>query len=1058
MLQRSEESKEFASKMKALLNKQEGSALSTSEGVSAGNPADTIVDEAFTAQLSAATSMAALSGNFSPDDLFSADVPEERRQDILMELSDKCIVDTSGNVMKWLLQQPYRSIELKRMIGEGSLAKHLSDALPETDNNGNMLRSLLRGDQLITRNMNEAQLKDLSFALEVTKDLHLGNPDLARVKNLIERFRFLSDYNVLLSKGFYGRERELANLADFVWDIANRDDKSNFLVLRGAGGSGKSTLLAKFLSTAIEHHDIAIAILDFDKPGIHPSDGKWLDMEVSRQISYQTGDRDNILKESRDRIKDDLQTGSKYYESYSSHYKTILRGYVEDIKEAAIYALQRHSKIRRLLLVLDTFEEVMQRGLFEHIRSWLYDWQHYAAQFDLEFKVIFSGRLSADNINNLENIKKLRDVKVEELDPEAATLMLCDLGVPLDKAGQLAASPEIPRRPLELRLAARVMKANPELSVKELEDELVKAGGKGAKEFFAGVIYKRVLLRISNEIARKIAYPGLILRYVNEEILENILIPALGLGGVSTATIEEGWKELVNCEWLLQKDEHQNWWHRRDIRRSMLKAIWSQEPEQAIRINQQAIAYFEQTNNYVELLYHELMRAGDKPYTPSIRKDRLAIAAKELELYVNDFGRSGRVLFRYLLNGIVDIDDFEWLPKDMWSDAYYRKGQDLIEGRLFRQAFSLLEKYRADTPVNPVANGFYQWEMDALYANVEWQSIAYINPLSIEEKTQMQRLCSYVFPGMIVSDTWYTRRMLTELSYILSNYKYFNVSEELQTGNAGYFSQFCMGLLRCHFSGIDSVADKTSIKEFLSSRLSGHMQVIVTNDRNLFLLYNALNLLSPETRCNVAIKDLNIDPAELAWGTDLEHESVRYFLPRRMEEIYELGELHSAKEILTTVDKKTLEITGAENICFSFDPSKVSKATLFRLYRGPDPEFRDPCRYALEEAFTGQEDFEALAAVFRDILPFNLDELNPASFVALMACNAELCLEDLIELTDRVWKLGQLLERASDLKRHAKKLTMVREAYAAWDTAVNAAINNLQPSSRVFQDYPQVYR
>ncbi len=1058
MLQRSEESQDFASKMKAFLNKQEGGAQSSSEGVTAGNPPDTVVDKAFMAQLSAATSLAALSGNFSPDDLFSPDVPEERRQDILMELSDKCIVDTSGNTMKWLLQQPYRTIELSRMISEGSLTRHLKDALPETDNNGKMLRALLRGDQLVASEMNEEQLKDMSFALEVTKGLYLSDQDITQVKNLLERFRFLSDYNVLLSKGFYGRERELADLADFVRDRGNQEGKHDFLALRGAGGSGKSTLLAKFLSTTIEHHDTAIAILDFDKPGIHPSDGKWLDMEVSRQISYQTGDRGNFLKDSRDRIKDDLQTGSKYYESYSSHHKTILRGFVEDVKEAANYALKRHPEIKRLLLVLDTFEEVMQRGLFEHIRSWLYDWQHYAAQFDLEFKVIFSGRLSGDNIKKLENVKKLRDIKVEELDPEAATRMLCDLGVSSEKAGQLAASPDIPRRPLELRLAARAMKTNPELSVKELEEELIKAGGKGAKEFFAGVIYKRVLLRISNQIAREIAYPGLILRYVNEELLDNILIPALGLAGASAATIEEGWKELVTYEWLLQKDEHQNWWHRRDIRQSMLKAIWSQEPEQAIRINQQAIAYFEQTNNYVELLYHELMRAGDKPYTPSIRKDRLVIAAKELELYVNDFGRSGRVLFRYLLSGIVDIDDFEWLPKDMWSDAYYRKGQDLIEGRLFRQAFALLEKYRANTPVNPVANGFYQWEMDAFYANVEWQSIAYINPLSIEEKTQMQRLCSYTFPGMIVSDTWYTRRMLTELSDMLSNYKYYNTSQELETGNAGYFSQFCMGLLRCHFSGIDSVADKASIKEFLSSRLSGHMQVVVTNDRNLFLLYNASNLLSPETRCNVAIKDLNIDPAELAWGTDLEHESVRYFLPRQMEEIYELGALHSAKEILTTVDKKTLAITGAENICFSFDPSKVTKTTLFRLYRGPDPEFRDPCRYALQEAFVSPQDFEALAAIFREILPFNLDELTPASFVSLMYGNAELCLEDLIELTDRVWKLSQLLERASELKRHAKKLKMVGEAYAAWDAAVNAAISNLQPSSQVFQDHPQVYR
>ncbi len=68
----------------------------------------------------------------------------------------------------------------------------------------------------------------------------------------------------------------------------------------------------------------------------------------------------------------------------------------------------------------------------------------------------------------------------------------------------------------------------------------------------------------------------------------------------------------------------------------------------------------------------------------------------------------------------------------------------------------------------------------------------------------------------------------------------------------------------------------------------------------------------------------------------------------------------------------------------------------------------------------------------------NLDDLAPDAFVNAMAADAEHALESYVELADRTWQLGNLLEQAHADRPGSAKLRAVRDAYQRWNKAVTA--------------------
>jgi hypothetical protein len=74
------------------------------------------------------------------------------------------------------------------------------------------------------------------------------------------------------------------------------------------------------------------------------------------------------------------------------------------------------------------------------------------------------------------------------------------------------------------------------------------------------------------------------------------------------------------------------------------------------------------------------------------------------------------------------------------------------------------------------------------------------------------------------------------------------------------------------------------------------------------------------------------------------------------------------------------------------------------------------------------------------VLDLQLVDLAPDAFAAALASDPEHALESHVELVDRAWMLGALMERALVQRPTATKLAQVLAAYRRWDGAVRATI------------------
>jgi hypothetical protein len=111
---------------------------------------------------------------------------------------------------------------------------------------------------------------------------------------------------------------------------------------------------------------------------------------------------------------------------------------------------------------------------------------------------------------------------------------------------------------------------------------------------------------------------------------------------------------------------------------------------------------------------------------------------------------------------------------------------------------------------------------------------------------------------------------------------------------------------------------------------------------------------------------------------------------------------------------------------------KMDGRRLYDLFKGPDPIFRDSVRYALLDAFKTEKDYEVLANLMQQSIPFTLSDLNGPAIDVQLEDNRELALEPFIEIIDRCWNLDTLLKAACQAKPKAKKLADVRQAYDRW--------------------------
>jgi hypothetical protein len=986
--------------------------------------------------------VASVSGLFEPAALAKAlSLDGASEMSALSRLASLCSVEPTEQRTFWLLHSDRRSACLQWLAARRRLTAVLDRPLPPTDRKGEMLRNILRNAPPPLDTLEREDLLAVSWSLEALASVDVPKPAITEVQQRLARTQFLASYEMLLVKDFVGRDSELARLSAFV---QGPEPGRRWLLLSGLGGAGKSTLLAKFARDTANLGTATVVVLDFDRPGIDGRDTLWLEMEMARQVGAQYPQYDEMLRRAREEVRETSADKRHSQEAYSSDALESGRGsrfgLLHPIAEVLSNAGQGHS----FLLILDTFEEVAQRELTGKVLDWLGEVE--SLLWPTPLRVIISGRV-LDNLQGFLQGYQVEQILVDEFPPEIAEVFLRKLGVSETAAARLAASDVLPRRPLELKLVAKLIADSPASSIDDLEREL-REGGNAARDLFAGLVYRRVLLRISvpdderevagslitDDLLRKLAYPGLVLRYVTPALVQKVLAPALELPELNDTQAAKALELLARHEWLAYRQQDEVW-PRRDLRRSVLKPVLAENPERTKRIQKLAIAYFEKApdeRGRSEALYHRLMSVSSDEDGAGFDLDVLRKASSSFETDLSDLPPSGAALLRFAIEGEVEVEKVQLLPRVFREPAYQAKGALLVNSREFGLGLRLYchsDKHLAD------------WERTLLLGTGEWDELrSRLGDLS--GIRDWRDLGEYLFPAAVIDSLNVKQLGMLQLSK--------PERELLGVGFATSLQMLSVGLVMV----VNGAGLPANMRQSLMEALPLFENVAridpVLEKRLIYLKL----LTAPEAveRLPIGPSTIRLDPtwldeapAFLSNCGEVPTGALKLFTTVRGLATDGIAGKRDARTFLSFVQNEK------ETFFLSLDRTSAESEALWRFLEGPNPEFRDPTRFALLEAFPDVNSYAALAGLLKSVVPFRLDDLEPETFKQAIVANPEHALEAYVELVDRIGGLETLLRKAmamvpNSLKPKAVCDSLKRWRVAAEETVLTTKLNNERES------------
>lgn len=977
---------------------------------------------------------AALSGRFDPSELEATITDKTEAQQLLSLLSKDVYVEATGKV-QWLMNQSKRKEILTQLYTTGKLSTALAQPLPSTDETGMLLRRVIQEGEF----MNASVLSDREkiaglAALEMLEGIDLPKPGRESISSLIHEGFIIETYPYNEAT-FTGREAQLAQLEHFL--RANNPVSGSWtgLVIYGLGGVGKSTLLAKFIHDVIRNQAATTVILDFDRPGVDPNDSSWLEREISRQTGRQYPAFADTLSQLRKSLR-------SYEENFRSEYESFYQSHEGKRQNKQLIAEIRNLLMNNtgqqvpFLLVLDTVEEAAQRNLMGVLHEWLMYLKDLL--YPIELKVIFSGRLFNDHLQQVLQIQEVKEqIELTAFDEASAAAFLQKKGLSEPDAYKIIESGCIPLRPLELKLLAELVLKEPV----QLDDLLKELSGDNSRDsqqlqegMFNGLIYRRVLMRISDPKIRKLAYPGLILRYLTPQIILDILSPVLQL---DIQDIDEAGRilnNLANYSWLCTIEKNGEVWHRRDMRLSMLQTMTAREPELVAKIRKAALEYFERAGDEkgmkAEYYYHLLMQVTTREDLENIEyKTGIYMVAAELIRDIADLPKPAAALVKFLSDITLKDDEILQLPAAEFLQIYSISFRQMVSGRRFLGAYQLYQRHRELTantkkPAAPQSNA----EQDMLFCLAEWDQIT--DPVQQKKVPNpgeaLSLLSGYLFPYYFIN----TERWIDSYVYGLVEKLVENRSKGVLNEDAGG-DLFRISHALVMLGGVTGIRRDTVklLKQLVS--LMDKTKLSPQGDRSRLLLYLLCYDEWPDFyQVSTSLIQLNTKWLEALISMDMPEASP---LPGRIRDfLVDVNQQknYSSKQLLSTID--SMQIRSDNNKRISVQLSRWHKKDLSYMVAGPDLLFRDPCRYAILDAATTIDDYRQLAEMIRKCIPFTLTDLEPEAFAATVSGNREFALEPFIEIVDRCWNLGSLLIFLNRAYPENKKINVVNELYMKW--------------------------
>lgn len=568
---------------------------------------------------------AAILGSFDPRALVNSSKSEEPRTDLRL-LANYCDEVEMNDDLWWRLKPDPRREMLARLHAEKRLIMVAKEAKPmPADRFGQWLRAALIGEMKIPSPIDLLALDELRQALQfAAQQSQDAQQKLTDVEVSLARQEREGALRMLVPKKLLGRDEELSQLVDFLH--APPVALLNLMCVTGVGGAGKSALLAEF-AFRVQQTDWTgspVIILDFDRAALADTSEIDLIAELTRQLEiFWPALRDRFanfrafLKDMELRI--DTGVSSSLYEGKASAFSYLWSTWKSTFADLLPIKTP-------LLLILDTFEEVLSRGVGEtnYILKWLVS---LVTEGELPgVRVVISGRA----VPNLDPLLRNSHTSVLRLNigdlkhGAAKDLLEQDLRrMDVPNINQLRVSELIERfggHPLLLKVLARFLHA--QSAPQKAVDELLKISNRGAnafdREFSQTFLYQRILRRIRSEdpAIEALAHPGLALRRVTPHLIKRVLAKPCMIGELDATRARALFEQLRRQVWLVEHTErHDVVNHRRDLRRLMLHAMESDPLRQTRRIHRRAAGYYHFgldpflsiAEQRFESLYHALM-------------------------------------------------------------------------------------------------------------------------------------------------------------------------------------------------------------------------------------------------------------------------------------------------------------------------------------------------------------------------------------------------------------------------------------------------------------------
>ena len=337
------------------------------------------------------------------------------------------------------------------------------------------------------------------------------------------------------------------------------------------------------------------------------------------------------------------------------------------------------------LLVLDTFEEVQYRS--RTFVNALWDFLELLQERVHRLRVVIAGRAPVSD-------RDTKHLELKTLDDEAAAGFLRVRGIDDPDTARFIVK-RFGGSPLTLRLAADIV-AQDEGGVESLRrvrgrHKLLRTLSAG-QETIQRALYGRILSHIHDKRVRALAHPGLALRRITADLIEQVLAQPcrIEVHGHDDAT--ELLDELRNEISLVRPAPEGGVEHRSDLRRLMLPMLVDDLPDKVREIHEGAVDYYAARDAAVdraEEIYHRLARGDDpgdveKRWMPEL-EDYLRDAVPELPVRAQAF-------LAPLVGVELDDEQFARASRRDRERALELQATDLLRVGNLEEALALLRR------------------------------------------------------------------------------------------------------------------------------------------------------------------------------------------------------------------------------------------------------------------------------------------------------------------------------------------------------------------------------